>query len=54
MGEEDFGSKGAAGRSEEDEDDEGEGDERETVHSLPPPPSTNVTWEDYITAPDGE
>lgn len=50
LGENDFG-KGGEGDGEEDE----EGDEeRETVQSLPPPPPTNVTWEDYINAPDGQ
>jgi hypothetical protein len=59
LGEDDFGSKLAAGGKEsgeggEEDEEEGEDAGRETVQSLPPPPSTNVTWEDYINAPDGQ
>ena len=63
LGEDDFGGKGAGQRGsgqedcdEDDDDDEGEEGEgaRETVQSLPPPPPTNITWEEYINAPDGQ
>ena len=59
LGEDDFGSRrrgSGEGGGEEDEEGEGEGEDggRETVQSLPPPPPTNVTWEKYINAPDGQ
>ena len=53
LGEDDFGRGGKKEGADDDEDNE-EGDgERETVHSLPPPPSTKLTWDDYINARNG-
>lgn len=62
LGEDDFGGKGegrrGSGQEDGDEDDDDEGEEgegeRETVQSLPPPPPTSITWEEYINAPDGQ
>ena len=56
LGEDDFGKGGKEnGEGDEEEGEDGDEDgERETVQSLPPPPPTNVTWEEYINAPDGQ
>ena len=54
LGEDDFGSRRRGSGEGGEEEEEGEDGGRETVQSLPPPPPTNVTWEKYINAPDGQ
>ena len=53
LGEDDISKVGEGTDENGEEEEEGE-DQRETVQSLPTPPPSTVTWEEYINAPDGQ